>query len=174
MTFNLKDAQARQKAWSKRNFPDRRGGHSILGILEEAGEGCQVAAIEDDLPPSYRLVMDLGVYVGRLAHINLKRAQGIRKASTSFDNECDALDQLLRLVTEYGQVIGYPPTDDIEPEIFEPSVEKEQDALADIGVYILDRCARMGWDYQEILDRVLEEVLRRDWVKDPKLGGTAA
>ena len=172
MSFDLRDAQQRQHEWSRKNFPDRRADHAVMGLIEEIGELCEAVEPEDDCPEEYLHVMDLMRFVGRLAHINLKRAQGIRKASTTFDRECDALDQLARALADYGNRVGYPPNSDAEYEPLPPRVVDvaEQDALGDIGVYLLDRCNRKGYDYAEILETTLAQVLKRDWRKSPSTG----
>lgn len=170
MTFDLKAAQAAQDTWSRRNFPDRNPDHALLGLMEELGELLEAVELSVETPHEYGLVRDMMIPLGRLAHVNLKRAQGIRKASTSYDRECDALDELQTAFTTYTQYAGYPPKDTEQLPLYEPNRDKEEDAIGDILVYLMDRCNRSGQDLAEIADRVLGEVLRRNWKANSATG----
>ena len=174
MTKSLLEMQKLQHEWSRKNFPDRRADHAIMGLIEEVGELCEGVVPEEDTPAEYLVIMDMMRWLGKLSHINLKRAQGIRKASTSFDNECDAIDQLCRSFWEYYTNVSYPPDPNVSYVPTDPSEEKEKDAIGDILVYLLDRCNRKGdWDLEEIANTTLGQVLKRDWCSNKEDGSAA-
>lgn len=162
-----------QDAWSRRNFPDRRADHAVLGLIEELGELCLAIEPDPSLPEAYGQVVDMMRYLGKLAHINLKRAQGIRKASTTEEHELDAIDQLGRAFEEYYTLVGYPPSMFAQAPELEPSEADERDALGDLVIYAMDRANRKGYDLEEIVEQTLESVLKRDFVKNPATGKVA-
>jgi NTP pyrophosphatase (non-canonical NTP hydrolase) len=43
---------------------------------------------------------------------------------------------------------------------------KGQDAIGDIVVYLADYCSGMGWDFEDIVATVWDQVQKRDWKKD--------
>ena len=48
--------------------------------------------------------------------------------------------------------------------------EAAQDAIGDICIYLMDLCYRKGWNFDVILKKTVEQVLKRDWVANPKEG----
>lgn len=169
--MNLSEAQARHKEWSERNFPDRNPDHPLVGVIEEVGELCEAVLPQVATSEALRLIIDLQAQLGRLAHVHLKRAQGIRKASTSFDRECDAVDRIAALFDRYQNLIGYPAFfTELLPEDRVDDPTKAADAVADIQIYLLDFCGRRGIDAGTNLAATLDQVLARDWVKNPTTG----
>lgn len=51
----------------------------------------------------------------------------------------------------------------IRPEECTP--EKKKDAVGDIMIFLLDYCALMEWDIEDIIEDTWEEVRKRDWNK---------
>lgn len=45
-----------------------------------------------------------------------------------------------------------------------------KDAIGDIVIYLMDFCHRAGWDFESIVREIADEVLKRDWTKDPNRG----
>lgn len=169
--MKLSEAQAKHKAWSERNFKDRNPDHPLLGVIEEVGELCESVELTDGTSTPMALIVKMQAHLGRLAHIHLKRAQGIRKASTSFDRECDTIDQLAEIWDTYQNAAGYRPMfGEIDLEEFAPSTEKRDDAVADIQIYLLDFCSRHGIDVEKNLESTLKTVLKRDWTRDTVVG----
>lgn len=163
--MRLSEAQKKHKVWSEKNFPDRNPSHPLAGVIEEVGELCEAdGSTEGDTPMAS--VFRMMVYVGRLAHIQLKREQGIRKESSSFDREADTVDQLQAAFDEYYTRAQYPPSP-IAPdnEVFAADGAKRADAVADIMIFLLDYCTRHKIDIERNFDAVLSEVLQRDWSK---------
>jgi hypothetical protein len=168
---DLRLAQDRQRAWSERNFPDRNPDHALLGLIEETGELCEAAEPADGTPLEYLLVLRMQRFLGRLAHIQLKRHQGIRKASTTPERERAAIDQLARAFWEYYVTTsGHVPNPNVEPEPEAYDYRKEVDAIGDILIYLIDRCNRKDQDLSNILSWTLADVLKRDWVAAPVTG----
>lgn len=163
--MRLSEAQKKHRAWSERNFPDRNPAHPLAGVIEEVGELCEVSG-ETAAGTPMALVFRMMVYVGRLAHINLKRAQGIRKESSSFGREADTIDQLQAAFDQYYAAVQYPPWSSApDDELFAADGAKQADAVADIMIFLLDYCSRHKIDAERNLDAVLSEVLQRDWSK---------
>lgn len=48
---------------------------------------------------------------------------------------------------------------------------KAADALADIAVYSMNLCSRLGLDYGTLIREASANVLKRDWNKDKETGG---
>jgi NTP pyrophosphatase (non-canonical NTP hydrolase) len=170
--MSLDEMQAKQKAWSQKNFGDRQTDAPLLGMIEELGELCEAVRLKAETDHSQALIVEAMVHLARLAHIELKRKQGIRKASTSYDRQCDAIDQLNRVLDEYYTLAGYPPNNPlrVEPELFEASEARTQDAIGDVVIYAMDFCGQRGWSLQGTVETVLTEVLKRDWRKAPSTG----
>lgn len=168
---DLRVAQERQRIWSEAQFPDRNPNHAIMGLIEELGELCEAAEPVDGTPLEYLLVFSMQRFLGRLAHINLKRNQGIRKASTTLEREQDAVNQLARAFWEYHvTATGYVPNPNVEAEPPAYDEEKAKDAVGDVAIYLLDFCTRSGYLFDEILGDTLAEVLKRDWASAPSDG----
>jgi hypothetical protein len=161
----------RQLEWSARNFPDRRPDHAIMGLIEETAE--LVEAFDwSDSPLEYILLAGMMRYLGRLAHIHLKREQGIRKASTTDARQKDAVAKLMASLFEYQAHEGMIMVDpDVVLEDFIPDEAKERDSVGDVFVYWLDFNNRRKFDAEEVATETLDQVTRRDWVRDPALGG---
>lgn len=49
----------------------------------------------------------------------------------------------------------------------------QQDALADLVIYLLGVCSYRGWNFQQILEETARDVMKRDWVKYPETGRPA-
>lgn len=47
----------------------------------------------------------------------------------------------------------------------------EQDAIADIVIYLAGYCSARGWDFEELVERVWRQVQQRDWKADPENAG---
>lgn len=170
----LREAQSRHALWSEKNFVDRNPDHPLLGVIEEVGELCEATATDPSTPPACALVLELMIQLGRLAHINLKKAQKIRKASVSFDRECDTIDRLSDTWDAYQNLAGYRPMfGELDPEEYERSEAKRDDAVGDVLIYLLDFCSRHGIDMEKTLEETLTTVLARDWTKN-KLTGVAS
>jgi NTP pyrophosphatase (non-canonical NTP hydrolase) len=45
-----------------------------------------------------------------------------------------------------------------------------RDAVGDVVVYLMDFCCREGWDFESIVRETANEVIKRDWTKDPDMG----
>lgn len=54
----------------------------------------------------------------------------------------------------------------------ENHVEKMQDAIGDIVIYLIDFCNKCGFDLSHIIERTWSEVKKRDWRKYPENGLT--
>lgn len=165
--MQLSDLQAKQEAWSIRNFPNRNPDHPLLGVIEEVGELAEAFTISDaDYDNRVQLIVEMAAQLGRLAHVTLKQIQKIRKASATAEREAAALDQLSDILETYATVIGHEVRRvDPEGEHYDESPERAKDAVGDITVYLADLCSRKGWSYDEIVESVLAEVLARDWNK---------
>lgn len=72
----IKDLQAEHQDWLAHNFPHQMPHQPLLGICEEAGE---------------------------LAHVHLKREQGIRRlgGDSGYDLTCDALGDIFIYMMSY-------------------------------------------------------------------------
>lgn len=53
---------------------------------------------------------------------------------------------------------------------YEDYVEKAEDAIADIIIYMADFCARSGFNMQKAVERTWPQVRARDWQRYPKNG----
>lgn len=82
----------------------------------------------------------MGVFeeAGELAHANLKRKQKIRDSSPA-----------------------------VEKAHLQAAEEKEQDAVADIVIYLMGYCSYNGWDLNYIVNRTVQVVTNRNWIKYP-------
>jgi NTP pyrophosphatase (non-canonical NTP hydrolase) len=45
-----------------------------------------------------------------------------------------------------------------------------EDAVGDILIYLTGFCSAKGWDMAEILETTAENILARDWIRDPVEG----
>jgi NTP pyrophosphatase (non-canonical NTP hydrolase) len=52
----------------------------------------------------------------------------------------------------------------------EEHLEKAQDAIGDVIIYLSNYCTAMGFDFQKILETTWDEVKQRDWKRFPKDG----
>jgi NTP pyrophosphatase (non-canonical NTP hydrolase) len=45
-----------------------------------------------------------------------------------------------------------------------------RDAIGDIVIFLISFCSSKGWDFEEVVFLVWQEVKRRDWIKYPRNG----
>lgn len=72
--LSMAELQLRQRAWSRRNFPNQKNYQCILGLVEEVGE---------------------------LAHAHLKLEQGIRLEENLEDKRKDAVGDIVIFLAGY-------------------------------------------------------------------------
>lgn len=162
--------QDNHRAWSERNFPDRNPDFALLGVIEETGELSEAIELHPDTKAPSAMVIEMMVFLGRLAHIHLKQAQGIRKGSSSEARRTETVDQLARLLREYCDFTAIDADDKVSAPPFQESEDEARDAVGDITIYLMDLCTRRGWNYEKIVEATAATVLARDWVKDPLKG----
>jgi len=82
--------------------------------------------------------------------------------------DADADQQLLGMIEELGELAHANLKQ--KQGIREKSAADEQDAIGDMLIYCQGYCAYRGWNMAQIFERTAEQVMQRDWVKNPKDG----
>lgn len=156
--MNLRELQAEVGKWAEDNFAPIQWHWPLLGMIEEVGEICNAAQTDE------QAVLQMSRLVGAMAHLHLKEEQGIRHQLFGHALQDSYADELCRILNWYksGSHQGGPEPVDDEGQI--------QDGLADLLIFMLCWCHRMGWDLQEIVDLTWPKVRGRNWRKFPQNG----
>lgn len=81
-------------------------------------------------------------------------------ATEQFEGMVEEIGELAKVRLKKKQGIRSNITNEID----------ETDAVADLIIYAMGYCSYMGWDIHEIVNRVADEVMERDWIKYPDTG----
>lgn len=86
-------------------------------------------------------------------------------------NRTDTVDPLLGVSEEVGELNHHYLKQKQGIRINEDHIAGMKDSVADIVIYLIDFCDRMGWDFYDIFKNTVEnEVLIRDWNKNKESG----
>lgn len=159
----LKQTQEEIYEWSKRNFG------SSIRIAFNPFQTLQSA-----------------VMLGKMAHSLLKISQNIRGKKQDLSLIYEGAKEGLRNINSASSS-SLPPADfdadissllgvieevgEIAFAVLTKDPKEIEDGIADTFVYLLDFCARNGYDGEKSLKTTWEKVKQRDWKKDPKRGG---
>lgn len=132
-------------------------------------------------------VMQGMVMMGKMAHSLLKISQGIRGKKQDLSLIYDGARQALHTITQpsatslnqvdvdadISSLLGViEEVGEICYAVLIKDPKEIEDGIADTMVYLLDFCARNGYDGESALTKTWNKVKERDWKKDPKLGGS--
>ena len=131
-------------------------------------------------------ILQSTVMSGKMAHSLLKISQGIRGKKQDltliYDGARNGLKDVNSIpVTQMKEVVFesdissllgvIEEVGEITYAVLTNNPKEIQDGIADTMVYLLDFCARNGFDSETLLTTVWAKVKERDWKKDPKSGG---
>lgn len=192
MTFDLELFQSEHLAWATRNFGPRRNPiHATFGMAEEVGELAQAlvhaqSVIDSALPIREVVLMELIAMFGRLCHVDLKDAQGIRRPKPAL--RLAIIQQLDILLAAYVKVATddseVPSAEDVASahaqlhELCTPisdvdARELAADAIGDASIFGADVASGLELSFAGCIENAWNEVRDRDWVANPQNGITA-
>ena len=101
-----------------------------------------------------------------MADLNEIQAQIVEWRNRNFGPQ-EPWTQLMGVVEEVGELAHAHLKGHQGIRGTEDHVAAAQDAVGDIGVYLMSYCDMRGWSMTDLIEKTWGEVRRRDWVTNP-------
>ena len=173
--MKLNELQREVGAWATENFGSQPPSYALVGAIEETGELAEayLNLYQNDgteIQMQIRLMLELQVQVGKIAHSILKRTQGIREddPDVGVDPQMEAI-RMAQIIIEDLADHAASAHDGREVDLGEtPSPSRElADAVADTNIYLADFSQRAGIDLDATVEATWNDIVSaRYWNSD--------